>query len=134
MSLFWSWLTLISSIWLSYGLALEQGNISEKSLFMLCVNNLGPIVVSPFRYSMRTGCDVTSFKFGIGKKDSMEYMPFISTPLTDTCIALLEDPETLDLYPGHMEHLECFTVLMYSKNCNSGSVNEARNLLFTHSL
>ena len=43
--------------------------------------------------------------------------------LTGTFIALLEDPKTLDLYPGHMEHLESFTVLMYSKSCNSGSVN-----------
>ena len=54
--------------------------------------------------------------------------------LTDTFIALLEDPETLDLNPGYMEHLEGFTVSMYGKNCNSGSVNEARKLLFTKSL
>ena len=54
MSLLWPWLILISSIWLSYGLALEQGNISEKSLFMLCVNNLGPVVVTLFSYSMRS--------------------------------------------------------------------------------
>ena len=80
-----------------------------------------------------TGCDVTSFMFGIGKKTA--WNAWLSYPhLTNTFIALLEDPETLDLYPGHMEHLERFTVLMYSKNCNLGSVIEARKLFFTQIL
>ena len=61
-----------------------------------------------------TGCDVTSFMFEIGKKTAWD--AWLSYPyVTDTFIALLEDPETLDLYPGHIEHLERFTVLMYSK-------------------
>ena len=33
-----------------------------------------------------------------------------------------------------MQRLEQWTVLMYSKNCSAVSVNEARKLLFTHSL
>ena len=97
-----------------------QGNISEKSLFMLCVNNLGSRrCQSILLFHAFTGCDVTSFMFGIGKKIATN--AWLAYPhLTDTFIALLEDPETLDPYPGHMEHLEHFTVLMYSTNCNSG--------------
>ena len=33
-----------------------------------------------------------------------------------------------------MQRLERWTVLMYSKNCNADSVNEARKVLFTHGL
>ena len=133
MSLFWPWLTLIRSISRSCGLALEQGNISEKSLFMLCVNNLGPVVVSLFCYSMRS-LDVMSSHPCL-ELEKTAWNAWLSYPhLTDTFIALLEDPETLDLYPGYMEHLEGYTVSMYGKNCNSDAVNEARKLLFTKSL
>ena len=38
------------------------------------------------------------------------------------------------MYSQHMRRLERFTVLMYSKNCESESVNEARKMMFTHGL
>ena len=51
--------------------------------------------------------------------------------VTDTSIAITQDPASLTLYSLHMQPLERLTVLMYSKNCRSTSVKEARMLLFT---
>ena len=42
--------------------------------------------------------------------------------------------EQLTLDSLHMRHLERWTVLMYSKNCNAELVNDARKLMFPHSL
>ena len=60
--------------------------------------------------------------------------------LTETWIALTNDPECLTLESVHMESIERFVVWRYSNTCASSSVNhvnDARyNLLFTgsHSL
>ena len=120
----------LTELWVGLG---TGKHFREIPIHVMC-EQLGPRrCQSLLLFHAFTGCDVTSFMFGIGKKTA--WNAWLSYPrLTDTFIALLEDPETLDLYPGHMEHLERFTVLMYSKNCNSGSVNEARKLLFTQSL
>ena len=69
---------------------------------------LGPRRCQSFLlFNAFTGCDVTSFMFG-----KTAWSAWLSYPhLTDTFIALLEDPKTLDLCPGHMEHQKRFTVL-----------------------
>ena len=41
---------------------------------------------------------------------------------------------SLTMNSQHMRRLERFTVLKYSKNCESESVNEARKMMFTHRL
>ena len=79
-----------------------------------------------FFYSY-TGCDVTSSMFGIGKKTAWNAWSTFPE-VTDTFI---QDPTCLTLDSLHMQRLERLTVLMYSKNCGSASVNEARNLMFT---
>ena len=78
-----------------------------------------------------TGCDMTSSMFGIGKKTA--WTAWNAFPdATDTFVALTQDPISLTIYSEHMACLERLTVLMYSKNCGSSSVNEARKRLFTH--
>ena len=80
-----------------------------------------------------SGCDVTSSMVGIGKKTA--WNAWISFPkVTDTMIELTENPSELNENSEHMQVLERFTVLMYSKTCNAETVNEARQRLFTHNL
>ena len=76
------------------------------------------------------GWDVTSAMFAIGKKTAWNaWATFLE--VTNTFIAITQDPASLTLYSLHMQPLERLTVLMYSKNCRSTSVKEARMLLFT---
>ena len=68
--------------------------------------------------------------FGIGKKTT--WNAWATFPeVTDTVIAITQNPTSLKLDSLHMQRLERLTVLMYSKNCRSTSVNEARKLMFT---
>ena len=48
--------------------------------------------------------------------------------------AVTQASTSLTMNSQHMHRLERFTVLMYSKNCESESVNEARKMMFTHGL
>jgi hypothetical protein len=48
--------------------------------------------------------------------------------------AVTQASTSLTMNSQHMRRLERFTVLMYSKNCESESVNEARKMMFTHGL
>ena len=77
-----------------------------------------------------TGCDVTSAMFEIGKMTAWNARATFPE-ITDTFIAITQDPTSLTLDSLHMQRLERLTVLMYSKNCRSTSVKEARMLLFT---
>ena len=54
--------------------------------------------------------------------------------VTDIFIAITEDRTSMMLDSLHMQRLERFTVLIYSKNCKMTSVNEARKLMSTHGL
>ena len=77
-----------------------------------------------------TGCDLTSAMFGVGKKTA--WNAWATFPeVTDTFIAITQDPISLTLDLLHMQRLERLTVLMYSKNWRSTSVKEARKLIFT---
>ena len=65
-----------------------------------------------------TGCDVTSAMFGVGKKTAWNaWATFLE--VTNTFIAITQDPTSLTLDSLHMQRLERLTVLMYSKNCRS---------------
>ena len=46
--------------------------------------------------------------------------------VTETLIALTNYPECLTLESVHMERIERFVVLVYSKTCVSSSVDDAR--------
>ncbi|KAL8570748.1 hypothetical protein ACOMHN_006898 [Nucella lapillus] len=77
-----------------------------------------------------TGCDTVSHFLGCGKKSA--WSAWLSTPeLTDTLITLTCNPQELSPQSQHMCTLERFVVVMYSKSCGMGRVNEARFRLFT---
>lgn len=67
---------------------------------------------------------------GCGKKTA--WSAWENTPgLTDTLVALSNDPSLFNLESDHMQRLERFVVLMYSKTCGVDRINEARYRLFT---
>ena len=105
----------LSELWIGFG--------SGKTLTEIPVHHisrqLGPQRCQAllFFHSF-TGCDVTAI-FGIGKKNGM-HGPLIT-----------QDPTSLTLDSLHTQRMEHFALLMYSKNCESTSVNEARKLTFT---
>ena len=71
-----------------------------------------------------SGCDTTSQLLGCGKKTAWgvwQSMP----ELTETLIALIDNPDSFAMDSIHMERLERFHVLMHSKSCSAATVNEA---------
>ena len=67
---------------------------------------------------------------GIGKKTAWNAYPKV----TNTVVAIIQDPSSLILDSLHMRRLERWTVLMYSKNCDAELLNGAMKVMFTHSL
>ena len=63
-----------------------------------------------------TGCDITSAMHGIGKKTAWNIWQAFPH-FTTTFNAITDEPAQLHLNSPHMQHLERFTVLMYSKHC-----------------
>ncbi|KAL8593397.1 hypothetical protein ACOMHN_067072 [Nucella lapillus] len=77
-----------------------------------------------------TSCDTVSHFLGCGKKSA--WSAWLSTSeLTDTLITLTCNPQELSPQSQHMCTLERFVLVMYSKSCGLGRVNEARFRLFT---
>jgi len=120
----------LSELWIGFG--------SGKTYKDIPIHHISQLLGSqhckalPFFHAF-TGCDVASAMFGIGKKTA--WNAWITFPeVTNTFIAITEDPTCLTLNSLHMRHLERWVVLMYSKNCSAYSVNEARKVMFTHSL
>ena len=86
----------------------------------------------PFFHAF-TGSDLTSSMFGIGKKTA--WNAWLHCPgLTETIVTLMHQPEELTEDSVHMRRIERLTVQMYDKNCSCTTVNEARQMLFTHNL
>ena len=77
-----------------------------------------------------TGWDTTSQFLGCGKKTARA--AWNSFPdLTDTLVALTLNPNMFGIESIHMQRMERFVVLMYSKGSHAAGVNEARLRLFT---
>ena len=51
--------------------------------------------------------------------------------LTDILVALTHDPDLFRLESVHMQRIERFVIVMYSKGCSATGVNAARHQLFT---
>jgi len=77
-----------------------------------------------------TGCDAVSHVLGCGRKTAWSAWQ-ITTGLIGTLVALSSDPQQLSLQSQHMQTLERFVVVMYSKGCGLSRVNETRLRLFT---
>ena len=77
-----------------------------------------------------TGCDTTSQFLGCGKKTV--WAVWNNFPdLIDTLVALTLNPNMFGIEFIHMQRIERFVVLMYSKGCCAAGVNEARLRMFT---
>ncbi len=111
-----------------FGLDLEVARPTKTSQSMTCIQ-----VTSLPLFHAFTGCDTTSQLLGCGKKTAWaawENMPEI----TETLLALMEDPNSFVLDSIHMQRFERFHVIMYSKSCSAATVNQARQKLFSHGL
>ena len=118
----------LSELWIGFG--------SEKSYRDIPVHSihaqLGPSksLALPLFHAL-IGCDTTSQLLGCGKKTA--WTAWNSIPaLTDTMITLTEAPESFTMESVHMQCIERFVVLMYSKSCGSATVNDARHQLFSN--
>ena len=67
---------------------------------------------------------------GCGRKTAWSAWQ-ITTGLIGTLVALSSDPQQLSLQSQHMQTLERFVVVMYSKCCGLSRVDETRLRLFT---
>ena len=91
-----------------------------------------PCEVLPFFHAF-TGCDVVSPMLGIGKKTA--WNAWNAYPeVTNTFVAIIQDPSSLMLDSLHLRRLECWTVLIYSTNCDAELLNDAMKVICTHSL
>ena len=76
--------------------------------------------------------NVTLFRLFLGCGKKTAWAAWTNTPeLTETLATLTRDPHLITLESVHMQRIERFVVLMYSKGCGAEGVNEARYRLFT---
>ena len=84
------------------------------------------LLVCRFIRSLREG----DFLLGCGKKTA--WTSWQNTAgLTETLVALTDEPLLFSLESLHMQNLERFVVIVYSKGCGLAMVSEARHRLFT---
>lgn len=114
-------------LWIDFGIGKAHHYIPVHTI----VKTLGPEKCHALPlFTSYTGCDTTSSFLGIGKRTA--WATWNAFPkLTETLTTLLKNPEQMTLDSVHMQHIERFTILMYSKTCNASHVNEARRLLFS---
>ena len=108
----------------------EWENLRDIPIHDIC-SDLGPSrsVALPLFHAI-TGCDTTSHFLGCGKKTA--WASWQNTPgLTETLLARTNAPSCFSLGSLHMQKLERFVVIKYSKGCGLAKVNEARHRLFT---
>ena len=123
---FFSTLCLLE-LWVGFA---SGKNLRDIPIHDIC-SDLGPSrsMALPLFHAI-TGCDTTSHFLGCGKKTA--WASWQNTPgLTETLLALTNAPSCLSLESLHMEKLERFVVVVYSKGCGLAKVNEARHRLFT---
>ena len=117
----------LSELWVCFGTGKTIRDIPIHDICSL----LGPSMslALPLFHAL-TGCDTTSQFLGCGKKTA--WASWQNTPgLTETLVALTNEPNHFSLESLHMQKLERFVVIMYSKGCGLAKVNEARHRLFT---
>ena len=120
----------LTELWIGFGSGKAYTDIPIHEISLQLGND--KCIALPFFHAF-TGCDVTSSMLGIGKKSGWNaWMNF--PKVTETMINLIENPHELAEDSLHMQHIEELTVMMYTKNCSSVTVNEARRLMFTHGL
>ncbi|KAL8590645.1 hypothetical protein ACOMHN_011080 [Nucella lapillus] len=117
----------LSELWVGFGTGKNYRDIPVHTIY----SDLGPSksLALPLFHSL-TGCDTTSQFLGCGKETA--WAAWTSIPdLTDTLVALTHDPDLFSLESVHMQRLERFVIVMYSKGCSAADVNTARYQLFS---
>ena len=117
----------LSELWIGFGSGKNYRDIPVHRI----QSQLGPSksLALPLFHAL-TGCDTTSQFLGCGKKTA--WTAWNSAPvLTETMTTLTEHPESFTLESVHMQCIERFVVLIYSKSCGSATVNDARHHLFS---
>lgn len=116
----------LTELWIGNGLGKQFQTIPIHAV----AGQLGPqkCLSLPLFHSF-TGCDTASSFLGIGKKTA--WAAWEAYPeLTDTLLTVSDNPLLLSLDSIHMERLERWTVIMYSKSCGCSRVNDTRRQLF----
>jgi hypothetical protein len=117
----------MEQLWLGFG---TKSNYRAIPVHEVC-HKLGADKCKALLYLHAfSGCDITSFLQGIGKKT--HWTTWASNPsFTSTFIDIIQDPNELHPDSAPMKKLEEYTVTLYSKHVSVKTVNEARRLLFT---
>ena len=116
----------LSELWVCLG---SGKKICDISMHTLSVQLEPSRCLALLLFHAVTGCDTVSHFLGCGEKTV--WAAWQSTPeLTDTLVALTNNPQELSLQYQHMQTVERFVVVMYSKGCGLVKVNEARLRLF----
>ena len=117
----------LSELWVGVGTGMKYRDIPVHSLHA----GLGPSKsIALTLFHSLTGCDTTSQFLGCGKKTAWAvWNSFLD--LTDTLVALTLNPNMFGIESIHMQRIERFVVLMYSKRCGAAGVNEAILRVFT---
>jgi len=111
-SLFLPSYSLIVLAFPSYGLALELTNTTERLQFTASTRTLAHQNHGLyFCFMPLTGC--------VKKTAWAAWKSTLS--LTETMLTLTEDPHSFTLESVHMQRIEWFVVLMYSKTCSSAT-------------
>ena len=114
----------LQELWIDFGTGKAQIHIAVYTI----VHNLRPEFVLSCHYFIPSQGVIPHFRsWGLVKKTA--WATWNSFP--DLTASLLKDPEKITLDSIHMQCLEKFTVMMYSKACNAAGVNEARQQLFS---
>ena len=121
----------ISKLCIGFGTAKNYRDIPVHDIH----SRLGPTMSPslPLLHAL-SGCDTTSqLLLECGKNtawSAWESMP----EMTDTFLELSDNPDSFTIESIHMQRLERFHVIMYSKSCSAATVNQARQQLFSHGL
>ena len=117
----------LSELWIGFGTGKHYRDIAIQSMHTELGTSKSRAL--PLFHAL-TGCDTTSHFLGCDKKTA--WPAWKSTPfLTETMVTLTEDPHSVTLESVHMQCIERFVVLMYSKTCGSATVDDARYHLFS---
>ena len=113
-----------AEIWISFGVGKYHRYLAAHEIAI----SLGPQRArSASMFHALTGCDVTSFFCGRGKKSAWDTWQ-VFPDVTDALLSLSESPN--ELSNETMALIERFVVLWYNRTSNISKVNEARQHLF----
>ncbi len=115
----------LDELWIAFGTGKSYRYIGTHSIF----SNIGPekSLALPMFHSL-TGCDTVSSFAGHGKKSCWDIWK-VFPQLTDVLTNLANNPQQMTA--DEFNTIQRFVVLLYSRTCELGKVNEARKQLFS---